>query len=113
MIRESFRKSSAKSFITFCPVADGSNTHSAQYPDHEGSDVAAANQKVRDVCSSMKAAHVQIYAIAFDVTDTGIKDLLAECSSGPPYYYNANTMEEMEKAFKKIGRELTATRLVK
>lgn len=94
-------------------MTDGTNTHSARYPDHEGSDVAAANQKVKDVCASMKAAHVQIYAIAFDVTDTTIKDLLAECSSGPPYYYDANTMEEMEKAFKKIGRELTATRLVK
>lgn len=94
-------------------MTDGANTHSARYPDHEGSDVAAANAKVREVCASMKAAHVQIYAIAFDVTDTTIKDLLAECSSGPPFYYDANTMDEMEKAFKKIAKELTATRLVK
>ena len=94
-------------------MTDGANTHSANYPDHEGSDVVAANLKTKQVCDNIKADGVQIYSIVFDVTDPTIKQLLADCSSGPPFYYDANTTAEMENAFKKIGHELTMTHLTK
>lgn len=95
-------------------MTDGANTHSVTTAtgDHQSVDVDAANAKTALVCANIKAAGVQVYAIAFDVTDPTIKALLAQCSSGPPFYYDANTIAEMQAAFVHIGSELTAPRLM-
>ncbi len=94
-------------------MTDGANTFSASYPLHDGTDVAAANAKSLEVCSNIKAAGIEIYAIAFDVTDPVAQTLLSQCASGPPFYYNALTVSDLQDAFHKIGRELMAMRLVK
>jgi Putative Flp pilus-assembly TadE/G-like len=94
-------------------MTDGANTYSANYPLHDGTDVAAANAKTLEVCTNIKAAGIEIYAIAFEVTDPAAQDLLSHCASGPPYYYNAMTTADLASAFHKIGRELVAMRLTK
>ena len=94
-------------------MTDGANTHSASYPDHKNTDVSAADAKLLEVCNNVKADGVQIYAIAFDVSDPTIIGTLTQCASGPPYFYNASTIADMTGAFQKIGRELTTPRLTK
>lgn len=93
-------------------MTDGINTRSAIYPDHEGTDTAAANMKLISVCTAAKNAGAQVYTIAFDVTDTTIKAILEQCASGPPYYYDAQTNAQLEAAFASIGGQLTQLRLV-
>lgn len=93
-------------------MTDGANTHSPKYPGHEGTDVNLANSRLTDLCKNVKAAGVTVYTIAFAVTDTTIKNLLSSCSSGPPYYYDANTTSDLTNAFAAIGAQLTAVRLV-
>jgi len=94
-------------------MTDGANTHSASYPDHNNSDVSAADDKLLQVCNKVKADGIQIYAIAFDVADPTIISTLTQCASGPPYFYKAETIADMTGAFQKIGRDLTAPRLVR
>jgi hypothetical protein len=94
-------------------MTDGANTHSASYPDHNGTDVAGADAKLLQVCQNIKADGVQIYAIAFEVTDPSIIGALTQCASGPPYFYNAQTIADMTGAFRKIGAELTQPRLTR
>jgi hypothetical protein len=69
---------------TIILMTDGANTHSPRYPDHEGTDVVLANKLTAQVCQNAKAQNIVIYTIAFEVTDQTIKDLLSQCSSGPP-----------------------------
>ncbi len=94
-------------------MTDGANTFSPSYPLHDGTDVAAANAKTLEVCTNIKAAGIEIYAIAFDVTDASAQTLLSQCASGPPFYYNALTVADLQSAFHKIGKELMAMRLTK
>lgn len=93
-------------------MTDGANTNSATYPDHYGTDVAASNDKLVKVCSAAKAAGVKLFTIAFQVTDAAIQNVLAQCASGVPYYYNAQTNADLQTAFASIGQQLTNLRLV-
>jgi hypothetical protein len=93
-------------------MTDGANTNSANYPDHFGADVAASNAKLVNVCTAAKAAGVTLYTIAFQVTDASIQNILSQCATGVPYYYNAQTNAELQSAFASIGAQLTNLRLV-
>jgi hypothetical protein len=93
-------------------MTDGANTYSATYPEHAGTDVAASNDKLVKVCTAVKAAGVKLYTIAFQVTDTAIQNVLSQCASGVPYYYNAQTNADLQSAFSSIGQQLTNLRLV-
>ena len=93
-------------------LTDGANTHSANYPDHEGTDVATSNQITAQTCTNIKAAGIVIYTIAFQVTDPTIKNILANCASGPPNYFDADSIGAMQSAFATIGAKLNAVRLM-
>lgn len=93
-------------------MTDGANTYGASYPEHWSSDVPASNDKLVKVCMAVKAAGVKLYTIAFQVTDTTIQNVLSQCASGVPYYYNAQTNADLQTAFSSIGQQLTNLRLV-
>jgi len=71
------------------------------------------SSKLLQVCQNIKADGVQIYAIAFEVTDPTVISVLTQSASGPPYFYNAQTIADMTGAFSKIGAELTQPRLMR
>jgi Flp pilus assembly protein TadG len=93
-------------------MTDGANTSSAAYPDHSGTDVNASNEKLIKVCTAAKAAGVTLYTIAFQVTDATIQNVLSQCATGTPFYYNAQTNSDLQSAFTSIGQQLTNLRLV-
>jgi Flp pilus assembly protein TadG len=93
-------------------MTDGANTASASYPLHGGTDVAGSNSKLINVCTAAKAAGVTLYTIAFQVNDSTIQSVLANCATGAPYYYNAQTNADLQAAFTSIGQQLTNLRLV-
>jgi Flp pilus assembly protein TadG len=94
-------------------MTDGANTYGASYPDHNSNDVSASDAKLVKVCTAAKAAGITLYTIAFQVTDSKIQNILSQCASGVPYYYNAQTNAELQAAFTAIGAQLTNLRLVK
>ncbi len=93
-------------------MTDGANTLSASYPAHNGADVAAANAKLANVCVNVKGAGIQLYTIAFQVSDSTIQNLLAQCATGVPFYYNAQTNSDLQAAFASIGMQINKLRLV-
>lgn len=98
---------------TIVLMTDGANTHSPNYPYHEYSDVALANDLTAKTCANAKTTGIRIMTIAFEVTDAAIKKILADCASSPSDYYDANDIASMTAAFKSIGVKLTGIRLTK
>lgn len=98
---------------TIVLMTDGANTRAPDYPGHSSGDVNLANQRLRQVCQNIKAKGITLYTIAFDVTDSTIKNLLADCASGPPFYYDANTNAALTNAFTSIAGQLTAVRITR
>ncbi len=96
---------------TIVLMTDGFNTHAPNYPKHDSADTAAANQLTAQTCRNIKAAGIAIYTVAFQVTDSTIKNVLADCASASSNYFDANSTGELTRAFAQIGSSLTAIRL--
>ncbi|MFV0298787.1 MAG: pilus assembly protein TadG-related protein, partial [Hyphomicrobiaceae bacterium] len=62
-------------------MTDGANTKSPKYPKHNGTDATLANTLTNESCDAAKAANVRVFTIAFDVTDTTIKNVLRSCAT--------------------------------
>jgi len=92
-------------------MTDGANTKSPNYPDHEGGDVALANELTTKTCANVKSAGIEVYSVAFSVTDTTIKTILANCASVPPNYYDSTTVSDLQAAFQKIANDINNVRL--
>jgi Flp pilus assembly protein TadG len=98
---------------TIVLMTDGSNTRSPTYPEHFGWDSNQANTLTAELCASIKKANVEIYAIAFNVTDTTSQNLLKSCATGAPYYHNATSTAELMASFKAIGANLSVVTLTR
>ena len=94
-------------------MTDGFNTHSPNYPDHEGTDTSLANMLTAQLCSNIRAQGIQIYTIAFQVTDPNIKSILSACADGPPYFFDASTVGSIQTAFSTIAGNLTSAHLLR
>ncbi len=55
-------------------------------------------------CTTAKNAGMKIYTVAFVAPDRG-KQLLASCSSGTDYYYEASSVAQLIAAFQAIGQK--------
>lgn len=92
-------------------MTDGANTLSPTYPAHDGTDAALANSLTLEACTQIKAAGIEIFAIAFDVTDTTIRNTLTTCASSPVNYFEAVTEAQLRAAFESIAQGVVALRL--
>jgi len=93
-------------------MTDGANTHSPNYPDHEGADAPGANSLTSQTCAAIKAAGIIIYTVAFQVTDPTIKGVLQGCATSTTGYYDSGSIADMQAAFNAIGNSITSVRLV-
>lgn len=71
------------------------------------------NGRMQKACELAKQENIQIYTVAFNVTDQATLDLLEGCATKPPYAYSASTTTELVDAFRSIGTSLTELRLTK
>ena len=94
-------------------MTDGANSQSPNYPDNWGTDVGVANTLTQELCENIKNDDIQVFTIAFEVTDATIKNILQGCASGPGNFFNATDAAQLASAFKAIGSSLTALRLSK
>jgi hypothetical protein len=97
-------------------MTDGDNTlspHSITYKFHEGNDINLANQKTADTCANAKKDGIQVYTVAFKVTNTTAKDILKNCASQADMAFTADDATALNSAFNDIAKSLVATRLTK
>ncbi len=95
-------------------MTDGMNTASASSPTHDGWNPTDANATTLAACQNIKADGIEIYAIAFDVTDPTALNVLQQCSSSAiTHYFTAQNTTSLNAAFQRIGESLTKVRLKK
>jgi Flp pilus assembly protein TadG len=58
-------------------------------------------------CTNAKNAGIKIYSIAFMAPTRG-QSLLSKCASGPTYYFQAESMNDLTSAFQAIGQSAAA-----
>lgn len=85
-------------------MTDGHNTRSPNYPDHEDYQQSVADSLTVELCDNIKSAGIDIYTIAFDVTDSGVLDRMRSCASELSKHFATSSGEELKQAFQKIGR---------
>lgn len=95
-------------------MSGGENTVSAQYPEHfRNDDGAAANTLMGEICTNIKNADIELYTIAFEVSDQQIRDYLQDCASDAGHFYDAQDSDALRIAFKSIARSLSELALVR
>lgn len=92
-------------------MTDGVNTLSANAPYHEFSDRPTSDALTANLCAAIKGASIEIFTVAYEVTDNAVKDLLKNCASSPPLFFDATNATELKDAFKKMGAALGGVRL--
>lgn len=94
-------------------MTDGANTKSLKQPFHNGSNAADANTYTTNSCKKAKALGIEVFTIAFDVTDTTTKTMLEGCATSSAHYFDATGSSGIQTAFKNIGESLRVLRIVR
>ncbi len=92
---------SAKAVIL---MTDGS-FNAEIFPEQGDSD-----DQARDLCDSMKAKDVKVYAVALNAPQAG-KDVLSYCATGSDYYFEPETAAELTEAYQKIATSISDLRI--
>jgi hypothetical protein len=87
-------------------MTDGDNTRAPDYPTHNSTSKVLANDLTRELCSNIKAEKITVYTVAFEVTDTTIKDILRDCATNPSLYFDAKNSKTLTAAFASIAASL-------
>ena len=96
-------------------MTDGMNTRSPNYGagDHEAYDSAASDQLTAEVCQNIRNDGIEIFTIAFQVTDNNIKQILRDCATPGGAFFDAIDYSRLLAAFGNIGTGLGVARLAK
>lgn len=84
-------------------MTDGYNTKSQFDTGHEGSDVTAANTVMTQLCDVARSQSIEMYTIAFEVTDNQVKQRLQQCAVDNQHYFDAQSNQALSDAFNKIS----------
>jgi Putative Flp pilus-assembly TadE/G-like len=93
-------------------MTDGANTVSTSGTAlHDGYDVIDANALTAKLCANAKADGIEIFTVAFQVSDVAIKQILDDCASEPDMAFDATSSATLKVAFMKIGQQLATLHL--
>ena len=96
-------------------MTDGSNTKSQLGTNHEGGDQVSADGAMTSLCSLITQKNqlakdkkaIELYAVAFTVTDAPTKQRLQDCASDTDHFFDAADTSGLRQAFSQISRSLT------
>ena len=92
-------------------MTDGKNTRAPDYPTHNSKSEVLADQLTKELCDGVKSDKINVYTIAFDVTDPYIRQILQDCASSPSYYFTPDNGSELNSAFEAIAISLRSISL--
>ncbi len=93
-------------------MTDGANTRSLNNPYHDASDITGANVLTSDLCTDIKADGIEIYTLAFNVSDPTTTALLEGCATNTATHaYQASGAGSLAAAFEKLGFSLMRMRV--
>jgi Mg-chelatase subunit ChlD len=98
-------------------MTDGNNTLSlnGEGPLHTASvnSRISADAVTLDLCSRIKQDGIELYAIAFEITDPTTNQMLETCSSGQGFFYEAEDSLQLLETFRNIAVKVTNLRVSK
>lgn len=94
-------------------MTDGENTRSLDAPYHWGNSKSDADTLPSTLCTKVKSASIEIYTVAFEVTDNQTRNMLRNCATAPNYYFDAKSTSDLRDAFAQIAWQLGVVRLSK
>lgn len=103
------KKLKTKKFVIL--MTDGENTRAPSYPKHNSSDNTLANDLTQEICTNIKAINIQIFTVAFTVTDPTTLDMLQTCATSKNYAFNAQDSGALVAAFQSISNQISQLRL--
>jgi Flp pilus assembly protein TadG len=74
--------------------------------------VAKMNEKTLAACANAKAAGIQVYTVAFYVTDATALSILQQCATNASMALVANSDQALTNAFDEIGSHISRLRLI-
>ncbi|MEM7327174.1 MAG: pilus assembly protein TadG-related protein [Pseudomonadota bacterium] len=95
-------------------MSDGENTKAPNNNGyHNNGSKTKANEITEKVCEEIKSNDIELYTIAFEITDTATKELLKRCATSADYYYDAKNSADLKAAFAQISDEFRDIALAK
>ena len=94
-------------------MTDGVNTRSAAFPLHTNAGGFDADRVVEELCEEIKGDGIELYTIAFEVTDSTVEELLLDCASAPENFFDATDAASLADAFETIGNGLVELALTR
>jgi Flp pilus assembly protein TadG len=91
-------------------LTDGVQTVAAHGADGTVS-INSANTNIAESCAAMKAQEIEIFTIAFAIQDQFTRDLLRDCASGAPYYFEPNQGGDLNDVFSAIFNKIIAAQV--
>lgn len=92
-------------------MTDGENTKSKNGNAHDGNSKQDANNVTKKLCQNIDGNGIEIYTIAYEITDTATKNLMRNCATKPDMYFDASNSSQLDDAFDAIGSNLIKLRL--
>jgi len=102
-------KTKTKKFVVL--MTDGQNTRAPSYPEHNSSDSSLADTLTKQLCTNIKALDIQVFTVAFQVTDTSTLGMLQDCASSPSYAFDASDGDALVAAFKSVSDKIAELRI--
>ncbi len=96
-------------------LTDGAQTSGGYGPSGSWS-VSRAEANLATLCSAMKTDGIRVVTVSFDLNDSqnsSSETRLANCASGPQYYFNVETNAQLANAFGTIRDQLARTMYIK
>ena len=103
------QKLKTKKFVIL--MTDGENTRAPSYPKHDSTSNSLANNLTQEVCTNIKASNIQIFTVAFQVSDGTTLNMLQTCASSKNYAFNAQDSGALVMAFQSISNQISRLRL--
>ncbi|MEO1187862.1 MAG: pilus assembly protein TadG-related protein [Pseudomonadota bacterium] len=103
---EGFRNSGGVKTIVL--MSDGANTLA---PEADGTisdaDITEADPNTRAVCQTIKDAGVEIFVVAYNISDVTTTTLLNTCASSDSRFFEASSTDELKAVFESIAQQIS------
>lgn len=84
----------------------GNGRHDVSPTPTPDSPATQANTYTAELCSNIKAKNIEVFTVAFNVTDTNIKKILKGCATDDSHYFDATDTAALLLAFQNIADAL-------
>jgi hypothetical protein len=84
----------------------GNGRHDVNPTPNLDSPATQANTYTAELCANIKAKNIEVFTVAFNVTDTKIKTILKGCASDDSHYFDATDTAGLLSAFQNIADAL-------